>query len=129
MILILFDAQLIISRGMLMDHESWLFHIAIWNFNQQQVIHILIHTFGILVDILFFYETFSSIIYLYCVIENPTKPEIYLKPISPLVCIEFNPKDTHQLAGGCYNGQVCKFDSLQVDKQVKKNILLCLLYK
>ena len=32
-----------------------------------------------------------------------------LKPISPLVCIEFNPKDTHQLVGGCYNGQVCKF--------------------
>ena len=42
-------------------------------------------------------------------IENPTKPELSLKPISPLVCIEFNPKDTHQLVGGCYNGQVCKF--------------------
>jgi dynein intermediate chain 2 len=42
-------------------------------------------------------------------LENPTKPELNLKPISPLVCIEFNPKDTHQLVGGCYNGQVCKF--------------------
>lgn len=40
--------------------------------------------------------------------ENPTKPDMSLKPISPLVCIEFNPKDTHQLVGGCYNGQVCK---------------------
>lgn len=33
-----------------------------------------------------------------------------LKPISPLVCIEFNPKDTHVLVGGCYNGQVCKLN-------------------
>lgn len=33
-----------------------------------------------------------------------------LKPISPLVCIEFNPRDTHVLVGGCQNGQVCKFD-------------------
>ena len=41
-------------------------------------------------------------------LENPTKPDLHLKPISPLVCVEFNPKDTHQLVGGCYNGQVCK---------------------
>ena len=41
-------------------------------------------------------------------VENPTKPELSLKPISPLVCVEFNPKDTHQLVGGSYNGQVCK---------------------
>jgi hypothetical protein len=41
-------------------------------------------------------------------LENPNKPELTLKPISPLVCIEFNPKDTNVLVGGCYNGQVCK---------------------
>ncbi len=45
-------------------------------------------------------------------LENPTKPDFYLKPISPLVCIEFNPKDAHQLVGGCYNGQVCRFNLL-----------------
>jgi dynein intermediate chain 2 len=43
-------------------------------------------------------------------VENPNKPDMTLKPISPLVCIEFNPKDTHVLVGGCYNGQVCKFE-------------------
>ena len=41
-------------------------------------------------------------------VENPNKPEMTLKPISPLVCIEFNPKDINILVGGCYNGQVCK---------------------
>ena len=32
-----------------------------------------------------------------------------LKPVSPLVCIEYNPKDSHVLLGGCYNGQVGKY--------------------
>ena len=31
-----------------------------------------------------------------------------LKPISPLVCIEYNPKDPHCLVGGQYNGQLGK---------------------
>ena len=31
-----------------------------------------------------------------------------LKPISPLVCIEYNPKDPHVLVGGQYNGQLGK---------------------
>jgi dynein intermediate chain 2 len=39
------------------------------------------------------------------------KPDLILKPMSPLVSIEFNPKDQHQLVAGCYNGQVCKFKS------------------
>ena len=29
-----------------------------------------------------------------------------LKPVSPLVCLEYNPKDSHILVGGCYNGQI-----------------------
>lgn len=29
-----------------------------------------------------------------------------LKPISPLVCLEYNHKDTHILIGGSYNGQI-----------------------
>jgi hypothetical protein len=70
------------------------------------MIHLLIHTSGILVNTE--KETFFS--FLIQCIENPSKPEMNLKPISPLVCIEFNPKDTHQLVGGCYNGQVCKLN-------------------
>ena len=40
--------------------------------------------------------------------ENPNKPEMTIKPVSPLVCVEYNPKDSHVLLGGCYNGQVGK---------------------
>lgn len=43
-----------------------------------------------------------------CFIENPNKPEIVLKPSSPLVTLEYNPKDSHVLLGGCYNGQLGK---------------------
>lgn len=43
---------------------------------------------------------------LYCLIENPNKPELALKPVSPLVCLEYNPKDPHILIAGCYNGQI-----------------------
>ncbi|XP_066560553.1 dynein axonemal intermediate chain 2 isoform X2 [Amia ocellicauda] len=43
-------------------------------------------------------------------IENPNKPEMTLKPVSPLVCLEYNPKDSHILVGGCYNGQIAYWD-------------------
>lgn len=42
-------------------------------------------------------------------LENPNKPELALKPVSPLVCLEYNPKDPHILVAGCYNGQIGKF--------------------
>ena len=38
--------------------------------------------------------------------EDPTKPLLDLIPPYHLVSCEFNPKDGHLLAGGCYNGQV-----------------------
>ena len=44
----------------------------------------------------------------YVFTENPNKPDQTLKPVSPIVCIEYNPKDSHILAGGQYNGQLCK---------------------
>ncbi|CAF0762156.1 unnamed protein product [Didymodactylos carnosus] len=56
-------------------------------------------------------------------IENPTKPDLFLKPISPLVCVEFNPKDTHQLVGGCYNGQVCIFDTRKGSTAVEQSLI------
>lgn len=46
--------------------------------------------------------------------ENPNKPELVLKPSSPLVSLEYNPKDSHILVGGCYNGQMSKEDGLCV---------------
>ncbi|XP_051958636.1 dynein axonemal intermediate chain 2-like [Xyrauchen texanus] len=44
-------------------------------------------------------------------IENPCKPEMTLKPVSPLVCLEYNPKDSHILVGGSYNGQIVYWDT------------------
>ncbi|XP_008584550.1 PREDICTED: dynein intermediate chain 2, axonemal [Galeopterus variegatus] len=44
-------------------------------------------------------------------LENPNKPEITLKPSSPLVTLEYNPKDSHVLLGGCYNGQIACWDT------------------
>ncbi|CAH8577065.1 unnamed protein product [Schistosoma turkestanicum] len=43
-------------------------------------------------------------------LNNPNRPELVLKPTSPLVCIEYNPKDSHTLIGGCYNGQLAFWD-------------------
>jgi len=40
--------------------------------------------------------------------ENPNKPDMTIKPASPLVCVEYNPKDAHILLGGQYNGQIGK---------------------
>ncbi|NXG69350.1 DNAI2 protein, partial [Baryphthengus martii] len=44
-------------------------------------------------------------------LENSNKPELVLKPSSPLVCLEYNPKDSHVLLGGCYNGQMAYWDT------------------
>ncbi|NWQ98516.1 DNAI2 protein, partial [Burhinus bistriatus] len=44
-------------------------------------------------------------------LENPNKPELVLKPSSPLVTLEYNPKDSHLLVGGCYNGQMAYWDT------------------
>ncbi|XP_055096748.1 dynein axonemal intermediate chain 2 isoform X1 [Symphalangus syndactylus] len=44
-------------------------------------------------------------------LENPSKPELALKPSSPLMTLEFNPKDSHVLLGGCYNGQIACWDT------------------
>ena len=51
------------------------------------------------------------------VAENPNKPEITLKPVSPLVCLEYNPKDSHILLGGCYNGQIGEYTQWAVRHQ------------
>ncbi len=44
-------------------------------------------------------------------VTNPNVPETKLSPTSPLCCIEYNPKETYTLVGGCYNGVVSLFDS------------------
>ncbi|PVD38122.1 hypothetical protein C0Q70_00733 [Pomacea canaliculata] len=52
-------------------------------------------------------------------VENPNKPEITLKPVSPLVCLEYNPKDSHILLGGCYNGQIAYWDTRKGSQPVE----------
>lgn len=52
-------------------------------------------------------------------VENPNKPETVLKPVSPLVCLEYNPKDSHILLGGCYNGQIAYWDTRKGSQPVE----------
>ncbi len=42
-----------------------------------------------------------------------------LKPVSPLVCLEYNPKDSHVLAGGSYNGQIGGFYYLSASQDAQ----------
>lgn len=56
------------------------------------------------------YNTFSCCIVIKFVslLEIPNRPDLIIRPSSPLVCLEYNPKDSHILIGGCYNGQIGK---------------------
>ncbi|KAJ7984806.1 hypothetical protein DPEC_G00358590 [Dallia pectoralis] len=56
-------------------------------------------------------------------IENPNKPEMTLKPVSPLVCVEYNPKDSHILVGGCYNGQIAYWDARKGSQPVEMSTI------
>ena len=42
-----------------------------------------------------------------------------LRPSSPMLCLEYNPKDPHTLAGGCYNGQLALFDTRKGSQPLK----------
>jgi len=44
-------------------------------------------------------------------IEKPTAHELALTPSSPLVSLEYNPKDGNILIGGQYNGQIAVWDT------------------
>ncbi|KAM9339741.1 dynein axonemal intermediate chain 2 [Symphorus nematophorus] len=52
-------------------------------------------------------------------VENPNRPEMTLKPASPLVCLDYNPKDPHTLVGGCYNGQIAYWDTRRGSQPVE----------
>ncbi|XP_032562948.1 dynein intermediate chain 2, axonemal isoform X2 [Chiroxiphia lanceolata] len=41
----------------------------------------------------------------------PYKPVLTLMLSSPVVTLEYNPKDWHHLLGGCYNGQIVYWDT------------------
>ncbi|XP_023672742.1 dynein axonemal intermediate chain 2 isoform X2 [Paramormyrops kingsleyae] len=56
-------------------------------------------------------------------IENPSCPEMTLKPASPLVCLEYNPKDSHILLGGSYNGQIGYWDTRKGSQPVETSAI------
>ena len=109
-ILTILHARQITFRGMLTEDANWPCPTVISSFNQPMTIHSWIRISGTSVrqpDVNMMNQFDTQL----CLdSENPSKPEFSLKPMSPLVCIEFNPKDCHQLVGGCHNGQVCKLD-------------------
>ncbi|KAJ8246276.1 hypothetical protein GJAV_G00265790 [Gymnothorax javanicus] len=55
--------------------------------------------------------------------ESPNKPEMTLKPVSPLICLEYNPKDSHVLVGGCYNGQIAYWDTRKGSQPVETSTI------
>ncbi|KAM6951521.1 dynein axonemal intermediate chain 2 [Aplochiton taeniatus] len=56
-------------------------------------------------------------------VENPNRPEMTLKPVSPLVCLEYNPKDSHILVGGSYNGQIAYWDTRKSNQPVEMSTI------
>uniref|UniRef100_H3CAY4 Dynein, axonemal, intermediate chain 2b n=1 Tax=Tetraodon nigroviridis TaxID=99883 RepID=H3CAY4_TETNG len=56
-------------------------------------------------------------------IETPNRPEGTLKPASALVCLDYNPKDSHTLLGGCYNGQIAYWDTRRGAQPVETSAL------
>ncbi|XP_069728508.1 dynein axonemal intermediate chain 2 [Phaenicophaeus curvirostris] len=44
-------------------------------------------------------------------VEKTKKPEMVLRPPSPLVTLKYNPKDSHLLLGGSYNGLMGYWDT------------------
>lgn len=55
--------------------------------------------------------------------EKSNKPEMTLKPVSPLVCLEYNPKDIHILVGGGYNGQIGYWDTRSGSRPVQMSAI------
>jgi len=43
-------------------------------------------------------------------VSNPNVPESKITPMSPICCLDFNPKDANTIISGCYNGVVTLFD-------------------
>jgi len=56
-------------------------------------------------------------------VNNPNTPETSLAPPSPLVCLEYNPKDPNLLVGGSYNGLVSAFDTRTGDGPKETSII------
>ncbi|XP_072226733.1 dynein axonemal intermediate chain 2 [Leuresthes tenuis] len=56
-------------------------------------------------------------------VENPNRPEMTLKPVSLLVCLDYNPKDSHTLVGGSYNGQIVYWDTRRGSQPVEYSSL------
>lgn len=44
-------------------------------------------------------------------VSNPNSPEMTIEPSSPLVCLEYNPKDYNVIIGGSYNGLIAYWDT------------------
>uniref|UniRef100_A0A087XWB9 Dynein, axonemal, intermediate chain 2b n=1 Tax=Poecilia formosa TaxID=48698 RepID=A0A087XWB9_POEFO len=56
-------------------------------------------------------------------LEKPNYPEMALKPESPLVCLDYNPKDPHTLLGGSYGGQIVLWDTRRGSQPVEYSSL------
>ncbi|EFC47121.1 hypothetical protein NAEGRDRAFT_60431 [Naegleria gruberi] len=51
-------------------------------------------------------------------VNNANEPDVTLLPSSHLTSIRYNPKENSTVAGGCYNGVVCIFDTRKGGEEV-----------
>ena len=56
-------------------------------------------------------------------INNPNTPETELVPSHPLCCLAYNPKDTHVLVGGSYNGLINTFDTRKGSNPIEVSLI------
>lgn len=56
-------------------------------------------------------------------VENPNRPLVTLKPQHPIVCLEYNPKDSHGLVSGHINGQVAVWDIRKSREPVELSLI------
>jgi len=67
-------------------------------------------------------ERMSNVSYIWDV-SNPNVPDMELKPVSALCCVEYNPKDQHLLVGGSYNGLISCWDTRKGSTPVDTSIV------
>jgi dynein intermediate chain 2 len=56
-------------------------------------------------------------------IEKPNQPDAELAAQSPLVCLEYNPRNADNLVGGSYNGQVAFWDLRKSSQPLDSSVL------
>ncbi|KAF5294468.1 hypothetical protein FQR65_LT01594 [Abscondita terminalis] len=56
-------------------------------------------------------------------VENPNRPLLVFKPVTPIVCLEYHSKDVHCLVSGMYDGKVAIWDARRGSEPVGVSLM------